>query len=91
MTADAFKETAIRTETGTTITYDVRPFENEQQEAVAVYLGELVFRLSANALRPGKSVELLVDQGFVNTPQLDGFIQKLGTAGVSVTIKSSTL
>lgn len=88
MTADAFKKTALRTETDATITYDVRPFGGEQQEAVAVYLGELVFKLSINALQPTKAVVLLADHRFVSTPQLDGFIEKLSAAGLAVTIQT---
>ena len=85
MTADDFKKTAVRTETDAAITYDIRPFGDAQQEAVGVYLGELAFRLSMNTLKPTKSVVLLVDHEFASTPQLDGFIEKLGAAGLSVT------
>ena len=88
MTADAFKKTAIRAETDATVTYDVRTFGGEQQEAVAVYLGELVFRLSINTLQPTKAVVLLVDHRFVSTPQLDGFVETLGAAGLPVTIST---
>lgn len=87
MTSEAFRQTAVRTESDTVITYDVRPFGDKQQEAVAAYLGELVFRLSMNALSPAKGVRLLVDNRFVSLPQLDGFIEKLREAGLAVEIK----
>ena len=88
MTADVFRERALRSETETAITYDLRPFGDEQQEAVATYLGELVFRLSIKALKPTKPVVLLVDDKFVSTPQLQEFIAQLGAAGLSVTIST---
>ena len=89
MTLNAFNEKAIRTETDTAVTYDLRVFGKEQQTAVAVYLGHLVFRLSINTLQPTKGVVLLVDHQFVSTAQLDGFTEKLGAAGLPVKISAS--
>ena len=87
MTEDEFKATATRTEDEKSVTYDVRPFGDKQQEAVAVYLGSLVFKLSVNALNTSKAVVLLVDDRFTSTPQLDGFVGKLKAAGLPVTIQ----
>jgi len=72
MTEDEFKATATRTENETSVTYDVRPFGDQQQEAVAVYLGSLVFKLSITTLNTSKAVVLLVDGRFASTAQLDG-------------------
>jgi hypothetical protein len=88
MTEDEFKKTAKRTEDETSITYDVRPFEDQQQEAVAVYLGSLVFKLSLKALNTSKALALLADSRFVSTPQLDGFVEKLKAAGLLIEVRS---
>jgi hypothetical protein len=87
VTEDQFKKTAKRSEDDKSITYDVRPFEDQQQEAVAVYLGSLVFKLSVNALNTSKAVALLADNRFVSTPQLDGFVEKLTAAGLPIEIR----
>ncbi len=86
MTKDEFNQNAVRNETGTTISYDVRPFGPEQQEAVAVFLGEQVFRRSIGALNTSKSVVLLVDGGFESTAQLEGFVGELNSAGLHVSM-----
>jgi hypothetical protein len=69
MTEGEFKNTVERTEDGTSITYDLRPFEDQQQEAAAWYLGKLILELSANPINSrSKAVVLLVDTRFVVTP-----------------------
>jgi len=87
MTEEEFKKRAKRAEDETSITYDVRPFDDEQQEAVAVYLGSLVFKLSVNALNTSKAVSVLVDSRFIGTPQLEGFVEKLKAAGLSIEVR----
>ena len=89
MTFDEFRQTATRTETEADVTYDVRPLGEEQQLGVAVFLEELVFRLGLGTLRISKPVVLVVDSNFENTEQLDGFIQKLTDAGLSVRLQQT--
>lgn len=87
-----FKNTVERTEDEKTITYDFRPFEGRQQEAMAWYLGHLNFRLSANlVILPSKTVVLLVDTKFVSTRQLDGFVKKLNGAGLPIEVRCASL
>ena len=87
MTEDDFKKNAIRTEDNDAVTYDVRPFKDQQQDAVAVCLGALNFRLSINALNTSKGLVLLVDSAFVSTSQLDGFVENLKSAGLRVKVQ----
>jgi hypothetical protein len=87
ITEDEFKKTVKRSEDEILITYDIRPFGHHQQKAVALYLGNLIFRLSVSALNTSKAVVLLVDTRFVSTPQLDGFIVKLKTAGLPIEVR----
>lgn len=92
LTESEFKRTAKRTEDEAGITYDLRPFENQQQDAVAWYLGNLMFRLSANWISlPSKAVVLLVDARFVITRQLDGFVKKLNAAGLPIEVRCAPL
>lgn len=86
MTKEQFAETAVRNETDSTVSYDVRPFGAEEQEAVAVFLGEQVFRHSSGALNTSKNVTLLVDNHYESTSQLEGFIEKLKSAGLHVSV-----
>jgi hypothetical protein len=89
MTQSEFDEGVKRTEGDTTVTYDFRPFEQMQQEAVAWYLGSLIFKLSLAALNTAKSVVLVVDNRFESTPQLDGFVEKLRATGLRIDLRSS--
>lgn len=89
MTKDEFKQKAIRSETETTVSYDLRPFGNDQQEAAALCLGEQVFRLSIGALNTSKALVLVVDSKYQNTPQIGGHIEKLKTAGLPVSIETA--
>ena len=88
MTEGDFKAAALRTEDETSVTYDLHPFGDRQQPAVAWYLGKLVFLLSAHLLKaPSKAVVLLVDARFVITSQLRGFVRKLKSADIPVEIR----
>jgi hypothetical protein len=87
MTAGEFKKTVKRTEDETSITYDLCPFEGQQQGAAAWYLGDLILKLSVGALNTSKAVVLLVDTRFVTTPQLDGFVEKLKAAGLRIEVR----
>jgi hypothetical protein len=88
MTEGNFKAAAARGEDQASVTYDLRPFGDRQQAAVAWYLGHLVFRLSAHLLRaPSKAVVLFVDARFAITSQLRGFVRKLKAADIPVEIR----
>jgi hypothetical protein len=88
MTEGDFKKAAVRTEDDTSITYDLRPFEDQQQGAVAWYLGNLIFESSAHPINsPSKAVVLLVDTRFVITPQLGGFARKLKAARLPIEVR----
>lgn len=78
----------MRTADETSITYDLRWFGDRQQEAVAWYLGNLVFRLSVHAINPrSKAVVLLVDTRFVITRQLGRFVKKLKAARLPIEVR----
>jgi hypothetical protein len=87
MTKDDFNQKALRNETETSVSYDLRPFENAQQEAAALSLGELVFRLSTGALNTSKALVLFVDSRYHNTPQISDHVEKLKAAGLPVSIE----
>jgi hypothetical protein len=87
MTKDDFQQKAVRNETETAVSYDLRPFGNDQQEAAALFLGEQVFRLSVNALNTSKAVELIVSEQYESTPQLEAFTEKLNAAGQAISIR----
>ena len=89
MTEGEFKKTVERSEDATNITYDLRPFEDQQQEAVAWYLGNLIIKLPANPINsPSKAVVLLVDTRCVITSQLAGFVEKLlNAAGLRIEVR----
>ena len=89
MTEDEFKETAERTEDETSVTYDLRPFDDEQQEAGALYLGSLIFKSSISHLSTSKKVVVLNDGRFEMTDQLDGFVKKLKAKGVTIEIRQA--
>jgi len=92
MTEDEFKKTVERTEDEKNITYDFRRFQDEQQQAVAWYLGYLIFKLSANLLNPSsRAVVLSVDRRFETTRQLTGFVRKLNAAGVRIEVRCAPL
>lgn len=92
MTEDDFKKTAERAENETSIRYDLRPFQDHQQKAVAWYLGKLIFELAASSIKPpSKAVLLLVDNRFVITPQLDGFLRRLNGLGLPIEVHSALL
>jgi len=88
MTEGEFEKTVERSEDATNITYDLRPFRDQQQEAAAWYLGKMNFELSARPISsPSKAVVILVDTKFVMTPQLAGFVEKLNAAGLRVEVR----
>jgi hypothetical protein len=88
MTESNFKEAALRTEDEASVTYDLRPFGDRQQPAVAWYLGKLVFLLSARVPKaPPKAAILLVDARFEITSQLRSFVRKLKSADIPVEIR----
>ena len=89
MTKDDFQQKAVRNETETAVSYDLRPFGNDQQEAAALFLGEQVFRLSVNALNTSKALVLVVDSKYQNTPQIGGLVEKLKVAGLPVSIETA--
>jgi hypothetical protein len=90
-TEGEFEETVKRVEDETNITYDVRPFEDLQQQAVAWYLGSLIFKSSVSSLNTTKAVALLVDTRFVSTPQLDGFLEKLKARDLRIEVRLSPM
>lgn len=88
MTEDRFKSTAQRDENEAEIRYDLRPFENQQDEALAWYLGNLVFRFSAVPIvRPTKPVAIVVDNRFALTRQMDGFLKNLTERDLPIEIR----
>jgi len=87
MTEGEFNETVKRTEDEASVTYDLRPFEDQQQLAVAWYLGNLIFKSSVSTLNTSKAVALLVDTRFEITPQLDGFLTKLKAHGLRIEVR----
>jgi hypothetical protein len=87
MTEDEFKKTAKRTEDDTSVTYDLRPFGDQQQEAGALYLGSLIFKSSISSVNTSKKVVLLADSRFEMTDQLDGFVEKMKAKGLSIEIR----
>jgi hypothetical protein len=88
MTEGEFRAAALRTEDETNVTYDLRPFGNRQQAAVAWCLGKRVFLLSAVPPKTtSKAVIFLVDARFVITSQLRGFIRKLKSVGIPIEIR----
>ena len=58
---------------------------------MAVFLGELVFRLSINALNITKAVVLTVNDKYKSIPQLAGFIEKLNAAGLQISIENRAI
>jgi hypothetical protein len=54
---------------------------------VAWYLGNLIFEQSVKPLDTSKVLVLLVDLRFVSTPQLDGLVEKLREAGLSIELR----
>ncbi|HXX72467.1 MAG TPA: hypothetical protein VEI80_02140, partial [Candidatus Acidoferrales bacterium] len=88
MGEDDFKKTALRTETGNLVTYDLRPFK-DQQHAAAWYLGNLIFKSSISSLDTSKSVLLLVGDTFKMTKQLKGFVGKLKAGGLSIEVRKA--
>ncbi|HEY2467838.1 MAG TPA: hypothetical protein VGI45_08350 [Terracidiphilus sp.] len=88
MTENDFKSKALRTEDQTSVTYDLRPFADQQATAAAWYLGWLSFRLSARLLvTPTKAAVLLVDTRFEITAQFRRFLRKLKSANIAVEIR----
>jgi hypothetical protein len=88
MTEGDFKKTAVRTEDEKSMTYDLRPFEDKQQGAVAWYLGKLIFESSAHLINSSsKAVILLVDNRFVFTPQLGRFFKRLKAARLPIEVR----
>lgn len=87
MAEGEFKETVKRTEDETSVTYDLRPFEDQQQSAVAWYLGNLIFKSSMSALNTSKAVAVLVDTRFESTAQLDEFLTKLKARGLRIEVR----
>jgi hypothetical protein len=88
MNEEDFKKSAVRSEDDKTVTYDLRPFKDQQRGAVAWYLGNLIFKSSVSSLNKSKSVLVLVDGQFESTSQLDGFIDKLKQQGLSIELRS---
>jgi hypothetical protein len=89
MTEDEFKKTVKRTEDETSVTYDLRPFEDQQQEAGALYLGSLIFKSSISKINTSKAVVVFADTRFVMTPQLDGFVEKLKAKGLQIEVRQA--
>ena len=91
MTEGDFKKAALRTEDDTIVKYDLRPFEDQQQRAVAWYLGNLSFRLSIHAIKtPSKAVVLLVDTGFETTRQVSRRVKRLKAARLPVEVRCTS-
>lgn len=86
MTKDEFDRRVIGKETAFAVSFDVRPFGAEQQEAVAVFLGHQMFRKSIGTLNTSQKVVLITDGDYESTPQLDSFIRILKSAGLNVSI-----
>jgi hypothetical protein len=87
-TEDDFKSRSTRSEDDATITYDFRSFEDQQLDAVAWYLGFLVFRVSVGSIKiPSKDVVLMVDTRFEITRQLEKFVKKLKASRLPIEIR----
>lgn len=85
MTREDFHSRAVRHETKSAVTFDVRPFGRNQEDAVTVFLGEQEFRRSAGMLNTARSIVLVVDGNFLESSQIKGFIQHLkSTLRVSI-------
>lgn len=89
MKEDDFKKTALRTEAGNLVTYDLRPFKDQQQDAAAWYLGNLIFKSSISSLDTSKSVLLLVNNAFKATKQLMGFVRQLKAGGLTIEVRKA--
>jgi len=87
MTKDEFDRRVIGKETPFIVEFDVRPFGAEQQEAVAVFLGEQMFRQSIGTLNTSQRAIIVVDTDYESTAQLEGFVEKLKSAGLRVTFE----
>jgi len=88
MTEDRFKRMVERDESEAGIRYDLRPFEDQQNEATAWYLGNLVFLFSVSSIvPPTKPVTVVVDSRFTLTRQMDGFLKTLTERGLPIEIR----
>ena len=86
MTYDEMLERADRRQVNGVTSYDLRSFGAEQQGAVAVFLGHLVFRKNLSGVVQIGKLEMVVDETFQLTSQLDGFIKELAPLGLMVFI-----
>lgn len=87
MTRDEFDQIAVRNESANTITYDLRPFDDDQQGAAELLLGELNVRRSFNVLNTSKELHLVVDEKYESTHQIEDVADQLRGAGLTVAIE----
>jgi hypothetical protein len=87
MTEDEFKKTVKRTEDKSSVTTDIRPFGDKQQDAGAWYLGNLIFKSSISSLNTSKKAIVLSDDRFKMTDQFNGFVEKLKAIGLSIEVR----
>jgi hypothetical protein len=89
MTEERFTSKVKRMENEAETKLDLRPFEDQQDDAAAWYLGRLVFLFSVNRTnQPRKPVALEVDDRFKPTQQLDDLLDKLTEIGLPIEIRS---
>ena len=79
MTREDFHSRAVRHESKNVVTFDVRPFGRNQEDAVTVFLGEQEFQRSAGMLNSSRNIVLVVDDNFLESSQIKGFIQHLNS------------
>lgn len=81
MNVNEFNNGVLRSETDSTVTLDVRPFEQRQGEAIDSYLHDVGMALQGNAFPHNKRILLICDSaaGFASTTAAKlARIQQLG-------------
>lgn len=88
MNADEFNTGAVRTESPTTITWDVRPFGDKQGEAVDSYLHQRLMMLQMNAGGFGPRLVVLLCDSTANIPSsATTWLAELNAKGVATQLR----
>src|SRR6202042_1080580 len=86
MDSKEFDATAVRSETPTTVSFDLRPFGDRQVEAIDSYLRGIGMALQMNVFRHDKPIVVTCSSGAAIPSSVDTLLANLRHQGVAIEI-----
>lgn len=91
MYKNEFRDKVLRTETHSTVTFDLRPFGDRQAEAIDCFLHDAGMAVQMKRFRPTKAIILVCDPGTVFSAATDMWLANMQSRGVAIAIQSECI